>query len=141
MRANGLTKDTLLSYGFVSMSYDERSGWTVSREYRTASGSLQTSAIRQRMNNGIPALTFTFQGKQVNLTAARVAYVWHFRDIYEDEVVAPVDGNQKNASLVNLVCVKREVAAEMAKRSPAQCAADWEAHKKRLPVSSKIRRG
>lgn len=140
MRAKALTKKALLSYGFVTMTYEEGRGWAVSREFRTASGSLQTSTVRQRMNNGIPSLTFTFQGKQVNLTAARAAYVWYFRDIYEDESVVPMDGNQKNVSLTNIVCVKREVAAEMARRSPEKCAADAEEYRKRIPVSSSMRK-
>ena len=131
MKAKELTKEYLKEIGIVSLS-NGSDGWVATRTFKTPAGTVQTSQIRQRSNNGTPSLSLTVGGKAVTLSLARVIYVWYFDDLEEGQSIAYIDGDPKHLDLINIVRVNAEKAAEMAKRTPEQCAADWEAHKRRF---------
>ena len=130
-KAKGLTKEYLKEIGIESLRSGSE-GWIATRTFKTPAGTVQTSQIRQRSNNGTPSLSLTVGGKAVTLSLARVIYVWFFDDLGEGQAIAYVDGDPKHLELANLVRVTSEKAAEMAKRTPEQCAADWQAHQQRF---------
>ena len=84
------------------------------------------------MNNGVPSLAFSVNGKTIQLSLARVIYVWYFRDIYEDEVIAFVDGNSRRLDVENIVCVSLDEAKRMSSRTAEQCATDWAEHARKF---------
>lgn len=132
MRAKALTKSYLQEIGITALYQGKDGTWAATRSFRTGSGSLQSSQVRQRMNNGVPSLAFSVNGKTIQLSLARVIYVWYFRDIYEDEVIAFVDGNSKRLDVENIVCVSLDEAKRMSSRTAEQCAADWAEHARKF---------
>lgn len=106
-RSNTITKQ-FLQEGLGIVSVWERGGvWCLSRNYETGNGSVQSSIITQRSNNGSPSFALSVDGKTLSLSAARVVWTWFFRDIRADETLVFLDGDRRNLALRNMVVVKK----------------------------------